>query len=131
MGKRGRFGSEMYAYAAVAAILAGLIYFWTGGFGAALNLSSDVGADLLAVLPGLLIFIVGVVALAKYGAGKPFVIAAFAAMSIGMAVLLQEMYDASIIVDAMIAGASIGQVETIIIIAGIMVGGVAYATNRR
>ena len=121
---------EVFTYVAVVSLLFGFIYFFTSGMGATFGLDADVGADLLAVLPGLFIAIIGVVFIAGIG-GQPFAIIGFGAMGVGLAILLQEMYDAGIIVDVMLGGATLAQYETIIIILGLIFGAVAFISRRR
>ena len=120
---------EVFTYVAVVSLLFGFIYFFTSGMGATFGLDADVGADLLAVLPGLFIAIIGIVFVAGTG-GQSFAVIGFGAMGVGLAILLQEMYDANIIVDAMLGGATIAQYETIMIILGLIMGTVAYVGRR-
>ena len=121
---------EVFTYVAVVCLLFGFIYFFTSGMGVSFGLAADVGADLLAVLPGLFIAIIGVVFIAGVG-GQPFAIIGFGAVGVGLAILLQEMYDAGIIVDVMLGGATLAQYETIIIILGLIFGAVAFISRRR
>ena len=120
---------EVFTYVAVVCLLFGFIYFFTSGMGATFGLDADMGADLLAVLPGLFICLIGIIFMAGI-AGQPFAIIGFGAIGVGLAILLQEMYDASIIVDAMLGGATIAQYETITVILGLIMGAVAYAGRR-
>jgi hypothetical protein len=118
----------MFVYPALAAMLFGFIYFFTAGYGNGLGLDADVGAGLLLVLPGLLIVVIGV--LFTVGMSGQFSVIGYGALGVGLAILLQEMYDGGIIVDAMLGGASIAQYEMIIVILGVVLGGVAYASKR-
>jgi hypothetical protein len=119
---------KVFTYAALAAMLFGFIYFFTAGYGNSLGLDADVGAGLLLVFPGLLIVVIGV--LFTVGMNGQFSVIGYGTLGVGLSVLLQEMYDGAIIVDAMLGGATIAQYELIVVILGIVLGGVAYASKR-
>jgi hypothetical protein len=119
---------KVFTYVALAAMLFGFIYFFTQGYGNTLNLDADVGAGLLIVLPGLLIVVVGMLFI--LGINSQFAVIGYGALGVGLSVLLQEMYDGGIVVDAMLGGATIAQYELVVIILGVVLGGVAYASKR-
>lgn len=118
---------QVFTYAALAAMLFGFTFFFTQGYGATLGLDADVGAGLLKVLPGLFIMVIGTLFIAAVRG--LFAVIGFGALGVGFCVLLQEMYDGSIIVDSMLWGGSIAQIELIIIIFGVVLGGVVYAVK--
>jgi hypothetical protein len=120
---------QVFTYAALAAMLFGFIYFFTQGYGNTLNLDADVGAGLLLVLPGLFIMIVGTLFIV--GVRGPFAVIGFGALAVGFTVLLQEMYDGAILVDSMLWGGTIAQIELIVIIFGLVGGGIMYAASKR
>jgi hypothetical protein len=121
---------KVFTYAALAAMLFGFIYFFTGGFATGLGISPSIGADLLAVLPGLFIVVIGTLFIAGL-AGRQFAVIGFGAWGIGLSILFQEMFDAGIIDASLLAGASIAQLQTITIIVSIVMGGVAYSAGNR
>lgn len=114
---------------AVFVILFVFILFFAGGYAADFGLSATISDDLIAVLPGLFVSIIGIIAVSQT-TNSPLIIGGFGVVGIGMAVLLSEAYTAGIIVDAMLGGATIAQCEVIIIILGLMLGAVAYAGSR-
>jgi hypothetical protein len=120
----------MFVYPALAAMLFGFIYFFTGGYAAGLGISPTIGSDLMAVLPGLFIVVIGTLFIAGL-AGRQFAVIGFGAWGIGLSILFQEMFDAGIIDASLLAGASIAQLQTITIIVSIVMGGVAYSAGNR
>lgn len=106
-----------------------IVLFFAGGYAADFGLSATIGDDLLAVLPGLFVSIIGIIAVSQ-ASDSPLIIGGFAAIGIGLAVLLSEAYTAGIIIDAMLGGATIAQYETIVIIVGLLLGSVAYVSGR-
>jgi len=106
-----------------------LILFFAGGYATTLGLSVTISEDLIAVFPGLFIFIIGIASISQT-MGNPLVVGGFGTIGIGLAFLIQEMYDAAIISDVMLAGATIAQLEILVIIVSIMMGGVAYASSK-
>jgi len=107
-----------------------IILFFAGGYASDFGLSATIANDLLAVLPGLFVSIIGIIAVSQ-AKGSPLIIGGFGAVGIGLAVLLSEAYTAEIIVDAMLGGATIAQCEIITIILGLVLGAVAYTTSGR
>ena len=120
---------QVFTYVALAAMLFGFIYFFTAGYATSLGIDAALGTNLLAVLPGLLISIVGVLFIS--GMRGSFSVIGFGALSVGLATLLQGMYDGGIVVDAMLGGATLIQYQTIIVIMGLVLGGVVYAGGNR
>ena len=113
---------------AVFMIIVVFILFFQGGYADGFGLSATIDDDLLAVLPGLFVSIIGIIAVSQ-AKGSPLIIGGFGAVGIGLAVLLSEAYTAGIF--ALTGTVTLAQLETITIIVSIILGGVAYASTER
>jgi len=122
-------GLRFFTYAAVIMMLGAFILFFTMGFGDKLGLDADMGAALLDVLPGIFLVICSIVLITGV-AGQILAIIGYGASGVSIAVLLQEMYDANILIDSMLGGATIAQYEIIITIFGLLLGTVAFMSRR-
>jgi hypothetical protein len=122
-------GSQFFTYMAIAAILISFILFFTMGFADGLGLDADMGDALIAVLPGILLCICSIILITGIG-GQILAIIGFGASGVSVAVLLQEMYDANILIDSMLGGATIAQYEIIITIFGLLLGAVAFMSHK-
>jgi hypothetical protein len=112
----------------VAVSLLAIFAYLTGGYAADLGFNAAIGTNLTAIFPGLFVTILGLVSVAR---GGPLAIGGFGAIGIGLAVLFGEMYTVGIITSGILAGATIVQVQTITIVVALLMGGVAYATQKR
>jgi len=114
---------------AVFMIIVVFILFFQGGYADGFGLSATIDDDLLAVLPGLFVSIIGIIAVSQ-AKGSPLIIGGFGAVGVGLAVLLSEAHAAGIFTDAMIGGATLAQLEVITIIVSILLGSGVYASSR-
>ena len=93
------------------------------------GLDSGLLGNIIAVLPGLLIGIIGIIGIGE-SHGSALIVGGFGAAGLGLAVLMGEMYSAGIINDVVLAGMTLGQLETITVILSLVMGGVAYSMRR-
>ena len=125
----GRRNDTLAVFAIFSAVI--IIYiFFAFGYADSLGLEATIDDSLVAVLPGLFVTLIGLVTIGA-AFSHPLVIGGFGAVGIGLAVLFDEMYDAAIINSTLLAGATMTQVEVITIVVSLLMGGVAYASQRR
>jgi hypothetical protein len=105
-----------------------IYFFFQMGYATPLGLDASIDDSLIAVFPGLFVTIIGLVAITRLN--TPLIIGAFGAVGIGLAVLMNEMYDAAIVTDIMLGGTTIAQIQTLVIILSLLMGGVAYNSRR-
>jgi hypothetical protein len=103
--------------------------FFQMGWASNLNLDPALGDVLIAVFPGLFVTIIGLVAIGSQSS-SPLMIGGFGATGIGIAVLLDEMYDIGVLNGAVLGGATMAQVEAITIVVSLLMGSAVYATRR-
>ena len=97
-------------------------------YGSTISVSAILGSNVIVVLPGLLITFLGIIAVVEAQGGLG-VVGCFALMGVGLAILLWEMYTVGIIDDVLLAGATLVQLQAIIIIISLLMGGVAYVSR--
>jgi hypothetical protein len=95
-----------------------------------LGFDTQIASDLMSIVPGIFLFIMGVAIVSTIDAGHPVIVGGFTFLGIGIAFLFQELYTIGIITDAMLNPATILQVEELVIITSAMLGGVAWASRR-
>jgi len=120
MGKR---ENGFMVYLAVAIIPVALYYVFTTM--SIPEIPTSIGATFGIILPGLLIMGVAVVeaAWAKNGVGA---MGGYTVMGVGLALLLYELNVAGMVSAAMLAPATLEQVQTLVIVLGLIIGVVAY-----
>ena len=120
MGKR---ENGFMVYLAVAIIPVALYYVFTTM--SIPEIPTGIGATFGIILPGLLIMGVAVVeaAWAKNGVGA---MGGYTVMGVGLALLLYELNVAGMVSAAMLAPATLEQVQTLVIVLGLIIGVVAY-----
>ena len=120
MGKR---ENGFMVYLAVAIIPVAFYYVFTTM--SIPEIPTSIGATFGIILPGLLIMGVAVVeaAWAKNGVGA---MGGYTVMGVGLALLLYELNVAGIVSAAMLAPATLEQVQTLVIVLGLIIGVVAY-----
>jgi len=120
MGKR---ENGFMVYLAVAIIPVAFYYVFTTM--SIPEIPTGIGATFGIILPGLLIMGVAVVeaAWAKNGVGA---MGGYTVMGVGLALLLYELNVAGMVSAAMLAPATLEQVQTLIIVLGLIIGVVAY-----
>ena len=111
---------------AVAALLA-LIAFLVYG-GDSLGLETDVETDLIALLPGIGIFVVGMFLVPQ---GGLFALPGLGAMGVGLAFLLEEMYNLELISTEMLQGLTIGEVQLWCIVLSLLIGAVVSGVTKK
>ena len=112
---------------AVVAFLAIIIFVMYGS--ADLGLSPQTPVKLINVLPGIFIFAVGAITLVRSGVSV-FALPSFSALGIGMAVLLGSIENFNIYPVHVTGGATLVQVQWIVIILTTMVGAIVAAMSR-
>ena len=120
MGKR---ENGFMVYLAVAIIPVAFYYVFTTM--SIPEIPTSIGATFGIILPGLLIMGVAVVeaAWAKNGVGA---MGGYTVMGVGLALLLYELNVAGMVSAAMLAPATLEQVQTLVIVLGLIIGVVAY-----
>jgi len=120
MGKR---ENGFMVYLAVAIIPVAFYYVFTTM--SIPEIPTGIGATFGIILPGLLIMGVAVVeaAWAKNGVGA---MGGYTVMGVGLALLLYELNVAGMVSAAMLAPATLEQVQTLVIVLGLIIGVVAY-----
>ena len=96
---------------------------------ATLNLPAGTTAKLIVVLPGLLLFFIGIGILVTQGVSV-FALPGFGLLGIGVAFLLESIQTNAIYPIVSVGGATIAQYQWIIIILCTMIGGVIAAMSR-
>ena len=119
----GRRENSFAVYLAVAIIPVALYYVFTTV--AIPNMPATLGATFGVILPGLLITGVAIVeaAWARNGMGA---MGGYAITGVGLALLLYELTTAGMVSAAMLAPATLEQIQTCIIVLGFIMGVVAY-----
>ena len=107
-----------------------IYFFFSMGYADSLNLDPSIGANLIAVFPGLFVTIIGLITIGSQSS-SPLMVGGFGAAGVGLAVLLDEMYDIGVLNAAVLGGASMAQVEAITIVVSLLMGGAVYATRSR
>ena len=122
--------NSTFKIAAAVTLLAVLILF-TFYAGDYVNLDPDMTGTLIGVFPGLAVTIVGMLTLATQKL-EIYAIPGFGAIGIGLAILLHEMNSLGIIVDDFISsGYSLLELQALVIIIGILMGGAVASTELR
>jgi len=111
---------------AVLAFLAIVIFLLYGSDD--LGLSTQTPVKMINVLPGILIFAVGAITLVRSGVSV-FALPSFSALGIGMAVLLGSIENFAIYPVHVTGGATLIQVQWIVIILTTMVGAIVAAMS--
>jgi hypothetical protein len=124
MGRRR--GGNLGLLVAIVAVLC-IIIFLVFVPPASLGLDSGLLTSILAVLPGLIITVVGILGI---GRDDALVIGGYGAAGLGIAILMGELYTASIINDTMLSGATLGGLEALIVVLSLVMGAVAYQAKR-
>ena len=112
---------------AVVAFLAIIIFTMYGSTD--LGLSPQTPVKLINVLPGIFIFAVGAITLVRSGVSV-FALPSFSALGIGMAVLLGSIENFNIYPVHVAGGATLVQIQWIVIILTTMVGAIVAAMSR-
>lgn len=107
-----------------------IYFFFSMGYADSLNLDPSIGANLIAVFPGLFVTIIGLITIGSQSS-SPLMVGGFGATGVGLAVLLNEMYEIGVLDSAVLGGASMAQVEAITIVVSLLMGGAVYATKGR
>lgn len=109
-----------------------IAYFMSQGYAITdLGFDSQIAEDLMNVVPGLFFFIIGMAIISQGDLGHPVTVGAFAFMGVGMGFFLNELYTVGIVTDSMLNPATLIQVQELIILGCVMIGGVAWASSRR
>lgn len=111
----------------VMALILALILAFNMGLDVPLGLDPSITLNLVAVLPGVFIFILCLIDIAYTQRGSPAKILGVACMGVNLAVLLGEMHGIGMINDAMLLPATLIQYQAISIVFGLLMGGVVYA----
>ena len=115
--------------AAITAFLAIIIFILYAGTG--LGLPANTNTQLIAVMPSILVFFISVGILVKTGASV-FALPGFTGLGLGLALLMGTLEASAIYPVASIAGgASLQQVQWLVIILCSLVGGAVAAISRR
>lgn len=115
----------------VAALVAFLVIIMFMMIGAdALGLPANTTETIIIVMPGIFIFFIGVGILIKTGTSV-FALPAFASLGIGLAILLSSIETAGIYPITSAGGATIEQVQWLIIILCSLIGGAVAAISSR
>lgn len=105
-----------------------LVLVYIGGD---LGFDSEFVTDLISLLPGLFLFIVGAFVLMYQGTG-PYAIPGFGILGVGLCLLMGYMNDAGILVPSMlVAGMTLAQVQLGVLVFCILIGAVVAAGGRR
>lgn len=118
-----RNGNNLIVYAAVLGTVVSLYYVFTTM--TIPEIPASLGATFGTILPGLLITGVAIIEAALVRSG-PGAMGAFCVTGVGLAILLSELDTAGVINAAMLAPATLAQVQALIIILGLVMGIVAY-----
>ena len=102
-----------------------VIIYLAGGNGVTIGLSASLTTDLITILPGLFVSIVCVIGLGSQNG--PLSVGAAGVLGIGLAVLLGELHTLGTLTDAMLAPATLAQYQTIVVVAGFLLGAVKYS----
>ena len=114
--------------AAITAFLAIIIFIMYAGTEVGLPVNTN--EKIIAVMPGILVFFIGVGILVKTGASV-FALPGFSALGIGLAILLGTLQNSGIYPVANVIGASLAQVQWLTIVMCSLVGGAIAAISRR
>lgn len=99
--------------------------------GGDLGFTQDMQDDFISVLPGLSIFVVGAFALAAIGPSM-FAIAGFGVMGLGLAILVDEMNTAEILIpDILTTTFTLGDLQLIILVFFTLMGAIVSAMAGR
>jgi hypothetical protein len=112
---------------AVVAFLAIIIFLMYGS--ADLGLSAETPVKMVNVMPALIFFAIGCITLVKNGVSV-FALPSFSALGIGMALLLGSIENFKIYPVTFSGGATLVQVQWIVIILTTMVGAIVAAMSR-
>ena len=97
--------------------------------GTSIGLSATITQQLLVVMPGVFVFFLGVGMLIKVGTGV-FALPAFATLGIGLAILLGSIQTGGLYPIETIGGATLQQVQLLVITMASLVGGMVAALSR-
>ena len=96
-----------------------------------LGFDAQIATDLMSVAPGIFLFLISITIVSQIDSGHPALVGGFACMGLGVVFLVQELYTIEIITDAMINPATILQIQELIFIISILLGGYAWASSKR
>ena len=96
-----------------------------------LGFDSQIATDIMSVAPGLFLFLINVAIISQIESGHPAMVGGFAFGGVGLVLLIQELYDINVITDSIIGQATILQVQELVLVASILLGGVVWATGKR
>lgn len=120
--------SELQVAVGIVSILAIVVFLVNAG--STLGFSSDFTDDIITVLPGVFVFIVG--ALMIMNMSGVFYIPGFGMLGIGVAILLDEMNTAGVIVPELLTGSvTLEQAQVFIVIICLLIGAVVASTTWR
>lgn len=109
-----------------------IAYFLTQDYAITdLGFDSQIATDLMSVAPGIFLFLINVAIISQIDSGHPAMVGGFTFCGLGIVLLVQELYDINIITDALIDPATILQIQELILIVSILLGGYAWASGRR
>jgi len=125
----GRKPNVMMVMMGVTVALVAIIVYLTQGYATSLNIDDSIGSGLATVFPGMLITVMGILAI-RQTENSPMSIGSYGAVGIGLVVLLGELYTASIITEDILDPATITQVQTLVMVVMLLIGGFVSARRR-
>ena len=114
--------------ATIAGLLAIIILFVTQGSN--IGFDSDFTTDFISIVPGISVFIVGAIMIALIPSPL-FILAGFSAMGVGMAIIVDELNTASVLIPQILTpNFTLNDLKIISILFFILIGAVAASLSR-